>query len=200
MIGLQSLLPGASGKLKWQVLNTSGTFVPSAELLARGGVVRAILVPGGAGGSSGTIGGSTMYAGGHAGMPIDTLITLTGPTAYTVGAGGLGGASPQPGGNTSIAGVTATGGIVNMTNGTGGAGAGSLHNGSDGGIGLVLPIVGPCCAGGSRISTSGQPSISEAWGAASINKAAVPGKGSGGSGVSANFNGGSGSLVLIWEE
>ena len=194
MINLMSLLPsGGGGKLKWQVFNTSGTFTPSPEHLAAGGAVRVILVPGGGGGFSGTT-----YNAGHAGVPVDTMTTVSGPVSVTVGAGGAG---QSQGGATSFGSLSAPGGLPNSVTNTGGFGAGSMNNNVHGGIGVYLPIIGPCCGGGQRADEAAQgkgPSVQ--YGGASDLTPPAPNKGGGGSGVTANATGGSGCCVVIWEE
>ena len=194
MINLMSLLPsGGGGKLKWQVFNTSGTFTPTPEHLAAGGVVRVILVPGGGGGFSGGT-----YNAGHAGIPVDVMETVSGPVSVTVGAGG---APLSQGGATSFGSVSAPGGLPNGVPGTGGFGAGNINSSVFGGVGVILPIIGPCCGGGQRAAEGAQgrgPSVQ--YGGASDVVPAAPNRGGGGSGVTANATGGSGCCVVIWEE
>lgn len=76
---------GAAGKVYSQEFKVSGTFVPSAALLARGGTVFVQLYPGGS--SGGASKGSAMPAG-HAGRPVEAFVVVTGPTPVVIGSGG----------------------------------------------------------------------------------------------------------------
>lgn len=75
----------------FQEFNSSGTFTPSAALLAAGGVVQVFLVAGG-GGSGGSNGSNPGGAGGG-GEVKQCFITLSGAVSVVVGAGGAGGLS-----------------------------------------------------------------------------------------------------------
>ena len=112
----------SGGKLRYQEFTTSGTFTPSAKLIANGGQVTAILV-GASGGNGGGDGGTSLLGRtGHPGEVRILRVTVTGPTAVTIGAagaGGTGGASSgttnnprpgSPGGSTSFGAAIAAGG------------------------------------------------------------------------------------------
>ncbi|MCX8008274.1 MAG: hypothetical protein N3A54_01065 [Patescibacteria group bacterium] len=107
---MSSLLQFAAGLTKrQQVFTSSGTFTPSARLLALGGWVEVTCVGGGGGGY---IGGD-IRAGGSGGHVVRRIVQVTGPVTVTVGAGGAGGSSPQQGGNSSFGTlVSAMGGLT----------------------------------------------------------------------------------------
>lgn len=124
---------GGGGKLRFQEFTSSGTFTPSAALLAKGGRVYYELI---GGGSSGAIGHSNAAAiGGDAGTYKTGVITLTGAETVTIGAGGaaVSATSTNTAGNagsqSSIGSLaTAAGGIAppaptGINNGGGGRGA-----------------------------------------------------------------------------
>lgn len=82
----QFMAAGGGGKLRFQDFTSSGTFTPSAALLAKGGQVYYELI---GGGSSGAVGYSGVAAiGGDAGVYKTGVITLTGAESVTIGAGG----------------------------------------------------------------------------------------------------------------
>ena len=81
----QFLSSGGGGKLRYQDFTSSGTFTPSAALLANGGQCYYELI---GGGSSGSIGTSLPGIGGNAGEYKTGVITVTGPVTVTIGAGG----------------------------------------------------------------------------------------------------------------
>ena len=86
MSNLSQFLSSGGGKLRYQEFTSSGTFTPSAALLANGGRVYYELI---GGGSSGAIGHSNAAAiGGDAGTYKTGVITLTGAESVTIGAGG----------------------------------------------------------------------------------------------------------------
>lgn len=77
------------GKLKYQEFLSSGTFTPSATLLANGGQVQVFLVGGGGGGGGRAY---DRYGGGGGGGGVKTkILTVSGPTSVTIGAGGAAG-------------------------------------------------------------------------------------------------------------
>ena len=97
--------PASSGgsKQRFQEFLTSGTFKPSAGLLAAGGVVEVLLVGGGGGGGSGY--GGNGGGGGGGGAVFKKYLTVTGPVTVTIAssvAGSLGATTAAGGtGNTS---------------------------------------------------------------------------------------------------
>lgn len=86
MSNLSQFLSSGGGKLRYQEFTSSGTFTPSAALLANGGECYYELI---GGGSSGAVSFNTGHAsGGNAGAYKTGVITLTGAVAVTIGAGG----------------------------------------------------------------------------------------------------------------
>jgi hypothetical protein len=124
-----SLFMTGGGKLRYQDFTTSGTFTPSAKLVANGGACFVILIGGGGGGS---VLNSSAYNGKH-GQYISQHTKITSPIAVTIGAGGAGnsGGDGAVGGATSVGSLTATGGIN-------GGGSYTLPNGN-----YVWSINGP---------------------------------------------------------
>ena len=127
---------GGGGELRFQDFTASGTFTPSAALLAKGGQVYYELI---GGGSSGAVGYSNAAAiGGDAGVYKTGVITLTGAESVTIGAGGaaVSATATQTAGNagsqSSIGALaTAAGGAAPpaptlASNGGGGRGAGGI--------------------------------------------------------------------------
>ena len=132
---------GGSGMvLKQQVFTSSGTFTPSAELLAAGGSVEVLLV--GGGGSGFKLNQAASGAGGSGGCVKRRVFTVTTPVSVTVGAGGAGQATANTTGNaggTSTFGslLSAKGGLPPSTASIGaassgeGSGPGGLTNLTD---------------------------------------------------------------------
>lgn len=125
---LSQFLTGG-GLLKYQDFTASGTFTPSATLLANGGQVMVFLVGGGGGGGSGASGSSYGWGGGGGGGQVKFVpFTVSAATTVTIGAGGTapsGGTSTTggTGGTTSFGTLTAvggTGGFGQTSNGTAG--------------------------------------------------------------------------------
>jgi len=133
MSNLSDFLSSGGGKLRYQEFTSSGTFTPSAALLANGGQCYYELI---GGGGSGAI-SNLSSCGGDAGGYKTGVITLTGAGTVTIGAGGaaVSGTVSTAGnaGSASSIGslVTASGGtggpLPNAVNNTGGGrGAGGL--------------------------------------------------------------------------
>ena len=133
MSNLSDFISRGGGKLRYQEFTSSGTFTPSAALLANGGQVYYELI---GGGGSGAI-SNFSSCGGDAGGYKTGVITLTGAETVTIGAGGaaVSGTVSTAGnaGSASSIGslVTASGGaggpLPNAVNNTGGGrGAGGL--------------------------------------------------------------------------
>jgi len=100
----------AGGRIKkQQEFKVSGTFTPSAALLAAGGSVTVRCIGGGGGGG----GSSSISGGGSSGMDITRVVVVTAPVTVTIGAGG----NPyQDGGNTKFGTLlTALGGKSGLT-------------------------------------------------------------------------------------
>ena len=97
----------SGGKLRYQEFLTSGTFTPSARLIAAGGQCMARLVGGGAGSAE----SSGNRIGGGGGAVRDVLLTITSAQTVTIGAGGT--APGGAGGATSIGSLaSAVGGMA----------------------------------------------------------------------------------------
>lgn len=140
---LAVLLGGVRQKFQQSFL-TSGTFTPSAALLAAGGRVRIRYIVGGGGG-----GGTTSGGGGGGGQVLkDIVVIVTGPVTVTVGAGGaiatagtnstFGALATALAGQPGATGATASGGdSPRGGRGSFGTGGGTLANtGGQGGPGI----------------------------------------------------------------
>lgn len=90
---LQRFIISGRGKLRYQDFTSSGTFTPSAELLAKGGQCFVILI--GGGGAGGSHAGVWSGNPGDAGELKQELVTVSAPVTVTIGAGGLGAAYIQ---------------------------------------------------------------------------------------------------------
>lgn len=76
------------GKVRYQDFNASGTFTPSAALLAKGGQCLVEAIGGGASGGS-YAGGTSYYpSGGGSGRFKRKLVTVSGAVTVTIGTGG----------------------------------------------------------------------------------------------------------------
>ena len=117
------------GKVKRsQTFTTSGTFTPSATLLASGGWVEVTAVGGGGGGAVGIISTNGTFAGGGGGGAVVTqTLQLTGATGVQVGAGGSVGLLI-----TGVSQVGGNGGTTTMFDGSTGAVAAGGYGGSTG--------------------------------------------------------------------
>lgn len=175
---------GGSGALKpkFQIFAASGTFTPSAGLLAQGGVCLVHLVGGGGnGGNGGEVCGG---GGGGSGEYKRTYLTLSAAQTVTIGAAGS--SSTFGGLITAITGQTGNNGFSINQEGTGGAGGVAGSNATiRGGAG-----------GSSFIGRGGTAGSNSAGGAG--------GAGAGGGGGSGNnYAGGAGGagycLVEWWE-
>jgi len=92
-----------------QIFTSSGTFTPSARLLALGGWVEVICVGGGGGGYASGI----IKTGGGGAQVTRRIVQVTGNVTVTIGAGGTGGSTPTQGGTTSFGSlVNAAGGLA----------------------------------------------------------------------------------------
>lgn len=144
-----------SGNFKWQLFTSSGTFIPSAELLAKGGNVLVLLVAGGGGGAN-----ASLYpygAGGGGGEVKYQPFTVTGNTSVIIGAGG---SIANNGGNSSFGSLICTGGqgALNYTGGTSGNGftGGSLVSFDNCGNGIGGPgLYGYGYGGSGHVAFSG---------------------------------------------
>lgn len=163
-MNLSDLIP-SGGKLRYQEFTSSGTFTPSAKLLANGGQLTVVLV-GGSGGNGGGDGGTSFLGRpGHPGEARIRQVTVTGPVTVTIGAGGAAGTGGSPG---SFSGGTAGGSTsFGSASAAGGPAGGTLQNGSiqqrlrDYRLTLVEAVTP---------GTQGQPSVdinSAWWGAGS---------------------------------
>jgi hypothetical protein len=118
----------AAAATNFQEFTSTGTFTPSAALLAKGGFVNIILVGAGGGARSGSISttgtpNSNGIAGGGGEVVIKT-VKVTGATTVTIGTGGTGGAavtaSTSTAGNVGTAGGNSTFGTLAKAYGGGG--------------------------------------------------------------------------------
>lgn len=162
MSNLSEFLGSGGGKLRYQEFTSSGTFTPSAKLLANGGQVYYELI---GGGGSGAVSNQSS-CGGDAGAYVRGVITVTGAVTVTIGAGGAAVSSTvntagNPGSASSIGSlVTASGGF--------GAPLPSSNNNAGGGRG----------AGGIGFFTTDTSAVLDARGGVGIN-----GKAGGGGGT-----------------
>lgn len=144
MSNLSDFISAGGGKLRYQEFTSSGTFTPSATLLANGGqcFVEAI----GGGGSGGAVrttvvGVLSRASGGDAGTLTETFLTVSAPVAVTIGAGGAaasvtGSVNAEADGNAGSA--TSFGGLLSTPGGAGGKAFvyGQSARGGDGVLGL----------------------------------------------------------------
>ena len=218
----------SGGKLRYQEFTSSGTFTPSAALLANGGQCYYELIGGGSSGACGTL---LVACGGDSGEYKSGVITVTAPVTVTIGAGGAAVtnttvAAGNAGSPSSIGAlVTADGGLAppvpsGSNNGGGGKGAGGLgyfttdttdtldarggpgRNGKAGGGGGTVQSYG---AWHMRGSDGGGDGLWSAAGGATAGSA-VANSGAGGGGVAGSANsktsgaGGSGWCRIVWVE
>ena len=168
---------GGGGGLtpKFKEFNSSGTFSPSAALVAAGGYVEVFLVGGGGRGNSAVAGG----AGGEV-IIKSMYITSTSNRSVVIGSGGT--TNGADGGNSTFNGITAVGGkgtrYASQENKMG-AGWGGNEGESVAGSGVLGYGVG----GGTN----------EAWGV-------MTAKANSGQGSYIGFNGGSGYCLIKWYE
>jgi len=117
--------------VKYQEFTSSGTFTPSAALVAQGGYVNIILVGGGGGGGSDA---KTSYGGGGGGGQVVMRTgKITSAQSITIGAAGTGGGATGGTGGTSTVATVCT-----AQGGRGGQG-GNSSGGAGGGSGLNVP-------------------------------------------------------------
>jgi hypothetical protein len=166
--------PGGATKLRSQEFTSSGTFTPSATLLANGGVVFVFLVGAGAGFSSDTPG--------CGGAVIQKPFTCTGPTTVTIAAA----VSPSggAGGTSSFGSMVAPGGVAPPYRDRGVAqiGAGSSN-----------PIIG----GTGQLAVFG----TSGFGSGGSNQAAIGvALNSGMGGCSSSTPSGAGYCIVFWME
>jgi hypothetical protein len=194
---------GGGGKLRYQEFTSSGTFTPSAQLVANGGQCMAMAVGGGAGSLGKASGALTASGGGNAGEVIIRPITITSGVSVAIGAGGgagvAGGLGSTPG-NTSVGSLVALGAQRSFNTDVGGSGACSVGNSMHGGLGIFGfaggggPGNGGAKDGGARGTGGGEY----------VGIAATPNTGGGGGGLAASthaaINGGAGGsgFVRVW--
>ena len=189
----------AGGKLRYQLFTTSGTFTPSAKLLANGGQVFLEMAGGGGGGAAAVFGGASMASGGGGSSFLKTATTLLAPVTVTIGAGGQAGKSggaqgagfisPGDGGNTSFGSVVCYGGRKGDSSQGGAAGS----QGQPGSNGMYVA---------SSFRQDGNGGGSGGGGAGRLNgEANTGGGGAGASGFTAfSGAGGSGYCLVYWFE
>lgn len=196
MSNLSEMFPivGGGGELKQQEFLSSGTFTPSAELLAKGGWVWVYLV--GGGGASGqtyatsSVGPNTLGAqGGSGGSQMWFRVKVTGATTVTVGAGGV----SSPGGDSSF------GTLAKVSGGMAGAYTGSQYQ---------RPVIGATAGqSGGQYGAPGMGGDSRFPSVKSVGSAGPANSGAGGSAPSISTvddrpasPGGSGYCLVVWEE
>lgn len=228
MSNLSDFLSSGGGKLRYQEFTSSGTFTPSAALLANGGQCYYELIGGGSSGASTT---TASACGGDAGEYKTGVITVSGPVVVTIGAGGAAvtgtvAAAGNAGSDSSIGAlVTAAGGIAPPTpsypyNGGGGKGAGGIGYFSTD-TGLVLDarggsgVNGKAGGGGGTVPTYGDwhmrgadgggnavwsASVGATAGSGVANSGAGGGAIGGGASSRTSGAGGSGWCRIVWFE
>jgi len=178
----------------------NGTFIPSARLLALGGVVRVRLRGGGGAGGQSTQSGGGGAGGGGSGEYIDRLTIVTGNTSVVIGLGGSKGSlTGSNGGDTSFGALVAKGGKggsygnINSPYGGGAGGAGG-NPGQPGQSGAG----GACGCGGTGELMGSTPGSGQD---------AAPNSGAGGAGgyytttaTTLSTGGGSGIAIIEWWE
>lgn len=165
MSNLSDFISRGGGKLRYQEFTSSGTFTPSAALLANGGQCYYELI---GGGSSGAVAHSTFHAsGGNAGAYKTGVITVTGAVAVTIGAGG----AAVVGTSTNIAGNAGSPSSIGaLATAAGGAAPPTPNTGNDG--------CGGNGAGGIGYFTTDTTNTLDARGGAGVNGVAGGGGGS----------------------
>lgn len=178
-----------------QVFTASGTFTPSAGLLAAGGVVHVRCVGGGGGGGFGAIqsGASLTGGGGGSGADIERYLTVSAATPVTIGAGGAAGVGGDVQGKNG--GTTSFGASVIAPGGKGGNAA---MAGSGGGAGMGGDAGGPGGQPG-RTGTYKDNNTTRNFSDAHGGGASNGGANSGGGGSSGQ-PGCSGICIVTWEE
>jgi len=183
--GLFGSTGGGGLKPKFQEFFSSGTFTPSAGLLAQGGICQVTLIGGGGSGGGAWSSGYVAGGGGGAGGTTIRTVQVTGPVSVTLGAGG-----PSVGVNTDgNIGGTSMFGIMVFAPG-GGGGMKCISNSTPypaGGKGGVLGQDGAPGGGGmyTLISNGGNSSIGSAGGVqGGTGNGAAGGLGAGGGSMS----------------
>lgn len=136
MSNLSQFLSSGGGKLRYQVFTSSGTFTPSAALLANGGQCYVEAIGGGGSGGVQTTSSAAPASacGGDAGAYICGLVTVSGAVTVTIGAGGTAvsrsgftdNANGNAGGNTTF------GALLTAPGGAGGRGDNAANAGTGG--------------------------------------------------------------------
>ena len=187
-----------------QVFTSSGTFTPSAALLALGGWVEVLCVGGGGGGYDA---GGTIRTGGGGSNVVRRVVQVTGNVTVTIGAGGTGGSSPTAGGATSFGSLVSAAGGLSGNQYAGGANDWYTYTSSAGGqsqnslgIPVAMPITGQNVAfGGVAImgyGLGGDGTMNtNVYSRSSANAPANTGNGGHFGG-----NGGSGICIVEWYE
>lgn len=133
MSTLTQFLGGSAASMPLtQEFTTSGTFTPSAKLLAAGGRVEVLLVAGGGGATY----SATKVSGGGGGGVVRKVVTVSSNVSITIGAGGTTGAPATNGGSSSFGALISVDGgdraIADSDpgNAKSGGGSGGLYNSS----------------------------------------------------------------------
>lgn len=222
---LQRFIIAGGGKLRYQDFTSSGTFTPSAELLAKGGQCFVILIAGG--GAGGSNNASSSGQPGDAGEVRREVVTVSGAITVTIGAGGAGtfAVAGNPGSNSAF------GSLLTAAGGAGGGGLGEFSFSIRGGKGALgfgsfhpdEAFSGTSLDARGGIGWSGRAGGGGGWGQTLVHSAANSGGGSaintsqtrapdgaantggGGAGTcvaqqTTGGNGGSGWCRVIWFE
>ena len=186
-MNLGDLFGGGGGKLRYQDFLASGTFTPSAALLANGG--RVYVEMAGGGGSGGAYDGSgPSVAGGGGSSYWQGVVAVSGAVSVIVGAGG---AKPTALCQNGQKGGTTTFGSVSVDGGFGGAYTGVTNGGAGSGLGMA----------GNSSSAGGQGGGFGGGGFGRPDGAPYSGGGGAGGTTAANAGaGGSGFVRVSWSE
>lgn len=200
---------GGGGKtLKQQEFKTSGTFTPSAGLIAQGGNCEVFLVGGGSGGGGSTVTG-TSYGGGGGEVKRRVLSGVTTAKTVTIGSGGSGtyNGSGGAGGNSSFGSLLTCAGAPGAGPRGGGVGSGS---GGTGGKFSSGPVVVAATTGGAGTDgfAGGGAGAGDTGSGAQVAGGASGGGGTYGNAAAANSgagggtggSGGSGYCLVTWWE
>lgn len=192
---------GGVTRKRQQVFTSSGTFTPSARLLALGGYVEVLCV----GGGGGAYADSGYYYGGGGGAVVRRIVQVTGNVSVTVGAGGVNGGD---GGDTSFGSLVVAAGGKGIS---GGFASGNGHAAATLGIPSRSEsyTAGGGAGGPAVLMYTGESSPSALLGIGPIPGPGIDGYGCGGrynvnpapnSGSGGGGDGASGICIVEWLE
>lgn len=191
---ISQFVSGNATSFKSQIFTSSGTFTPSAALLASGGVV-AIRMAGGGGGGGGGIPSSALAGFGGSSSYWEGFATVTGNVTVTIGSGGAAGTTSDDFATrtSGSAGGTTSFGSVSVAGGGGGSGANKLSpmTGTPGGFGRRARIY------------DGFEGFQAYFGPGATGNRYAPTANSGGGGgsvYSGSYNGAAGYVQVFWVE